>query len=156
MLIKEQKIKEIKEALRIIEGELLNPEVQYSWPAIEQAFKLELPMLSAEAVGKFQKRLEAAGSCEEPNPKRKGYGRRKLPPGIPTALEMTSPIIEFLAGCKNMMASKTAIFNGIKNQYPKKIRELPHRTRGEDTPMSLLEYRVAWACTILVRNGKAV
>ena len=165
-----QKIKEIKVALDVIEGELLKPEREYSWADIEQTFKFELPMLSADAVEKFQKRLDGAdllspspvssvssvSSVSPEDPKRIGYGRRKLPSGVPTALEMTDPIVDYLAKCKNMTASKTAIFNAIKNTYPKKIREIPHRTKGEDSARSLIEYRVEWACSILIRNGKAL
>jgi hypothetical protein len=156
-----ERIKEVKEKVDLLEQEARNPEHsgKYSWAAIKTIFEQELPILSADAIEKFRLRLEDCTDTVDTATaaKRKKYGQRRRIPDVPSALDMTVHMIDYLKTCKNMMASKEDIFNGIKDKYSPEVQAIPHRSRGEDrSGISALQYRLEWACTILALNGKAI
>jgi len=148
-------LEKIKEMVTLIE----QGAGKYSWDAIKEAFKQELPVLSTDAIEKFRLRLDgtnAASIDTVTTAKRKKYGQRRRILGVPFFLDMTVHIIDYLKTCKNMTASKADIFNAIKDNYPIEIQGIPHRSRGKDTHVSELAYRLEWACTILSSNGRAI
>jgi len=156
-----ERIKEVKEKVDLLEQEARNPDYsgKYSWAAIKATFEQELPILSVDAIEKFRLRLEDCIDTVDTATatKRKKYGQRRRIPDVPSALDMTVYIIDYLKTCKNMMASKADIFNGIKDNYSPEVQAIPHRSRGEDNSgVSELEYRLEWACTILSWNGKTI
>jgi len=152
----------VRETLTLIEQEELKPEYadKYSWALIKETFKQELPMLSADAIEKFRMHLvrtDTVVSTDDIITKRKhSWKRRRLPDGFPSHFAMTVYIIDYLKTCKNMTASKVDIYNAIKNNYSSEVQAIPHRSRGEDTKISELQYRLEWACTLLTLTGKAV
>jgi hypothetical protein len=126
-------IKDVKDKVNLLEIELLKG--SYTWDNIKDYLEAKNTITVIE---------------------RKGYGRRRIPNTLPSALDMTAHIIDYLKDRPNMTASKTEIFNGIKNLYPTDVLAIPHRSKGKDTSISALEYRLDWACSILTVNKKAV
>jgi len=152
----------VKETLILIEQEERKPEHadKYSWAMIKDAFEQELPMLNVDAIEKFRmylSRTTTAVSTDNTIIKRKKYWkRRQLPDGFPSHFALTVHIIDYLKTCKNMTASKGDIYKAIKDNYSIEWQKIPHRSRGVDTKISELEYRLEWACTLLSLTGKAV
>jgi hypothetical protein len=147
----------------LLELEALKPghtDNRYSWATIKKTFEQHLPVLSADAVEKFHRQLDNTDDLQADMPaevKRKKYGPRRRLTGVPSALAMTSHVVDYLKTCENMTASKAAIYNAIKNKYPAEVQAIPHRSRGKDNPnLSALEYILEWAGTLLTRNGKAI
>jgi uncharacterized protein YfkK (UPF0435 family) len=147
------RIQEVREKVNLLESELLKGE--YSWENIKTAFERTLPIISTEAIENFKACLDAKAIVAIEK-RKTGYGRRKMPDSVPSPLDMTAHVIDYLTTCSNMTASKTDIYKVVKTKYPQEVQAIPHRSKGKDTQMSALEYRLEWACTILTKNKKAV